>query len=76
MTISLDPTTQANYTQIASEHVDLDWTIDFKKKQIAGSATHVLVVKEDGVKEVMCVFIYACPLWMLTEDLLASIPTL
>ena len=48
-----DPTTQANYTQIASEHIDFDWAIDFAKKLISGSATHTLVVKEAGVTEVM-----------------------
>ena len=55
MAISLDPTTQANYTQIASEHIDLDWTIDFEGKRIKGSATHVFVVKEDGANEIMYV---------------------
>ena len=48
-----DPTTQANYTQIASEHIDFDWTIDFAKRIIVGSATHTFVVKEAGVTEVM-----------------------
>ena len=51
--MTLDPTTQANYTQIASEHIDFDWSIDFGKKLISGSATHTLVVKEADVKEVM-----------------------
>ena len=51
--MTLDPTTQANYSQIASEHIDFDWSIDFGKKLILGSATHALVVKEAGVKEVM-----------------------
>ncbi|KAF7797770.1 hypothetical protein EIP86_008971 [Pleurotus ostreatoroseus] len=51
--MTLDPTTQANYTQIASEHIDFDWSIDFGKKLILGSATHTLVVKEADVKEVI-----------------------
>lgn len=53
--MSLDPTTQANYAQVASEHIYFDWTVDFVKKNISGSATHTLSVKEDGVEEVMYV---------------------
>ncbi|KAG6919450.1 hypothetical protein DXG01_005709 [Tephrocybe rancida] len=48
-----DPTTQSNYLQIASEHVSLDWFLDFETQIISGSATHHLVVKEDGVKNVV-----------------------
>lgn len=55
MVSDLDPTTQANYTQIASTHVHLDWTIDFEAKRIGGYAEHTFEVKEDGVKEVACV---------------------
>ena len=53
--MSLDPTTQANYTQVASEHIHFDWTVDFDQKNITGSATHTLKVLEDGVEEVMYV---------------------
>ena len=53
--MSLDPTTQSNYTEVASEHIHFDWTVDFKQKNISGSATHTLSVKQDGLKEVMCV---------------------
>jgi len=48
-----DPTTQSNYLQIASEHVSLDWTIDFDKRVITGSAVHHLLVKEIDVKQVV-----------------------
>ncbi|KAG6919449.1 hypothetical protein DXG01_005708 [Tephrocybe rancida] len=48
-----DPTTQSNYLQIASEHVSLDWSLDFDTQIISGSATHHLLVKEGGVKEVV-----------------------
>lgn len=58
MAIDLDPTTQANYAQITSAHVDLDWTIDFDKRTVAGSATHTFEVKEDGVKEIMCASLF------------------
>ena len=51
--MTTDPTSQANYTQIASTHVDLSWTIDFVNKTISGSASHTLVAKVDGVHEVM-----------------------
>lgn len=58
--MAADPTTQANYTQIASEHIDFDWTIDYAKKIISGTATHTFVVKEGGVTEAMCVLYYDC----------------
>ena len=53
--MTLDPTTQANYTQVVSEHIHFEWAVDFEKKNISGTATHTLSVKEDGVKEVMYV---------------------
>ena len=49
-----DPTSQSNYTQIVTTNVSLDWTVDFEKRCIHGSATHQLVAKDD-VSEVMCV---------------------
>ena len=48
-----DPTTQSNYLQIASEHVSLEWTIDFDQRVITGAALHHLLVKEEHVEEVM-----------------------
>jgi leukotriene-A4 hydrolase len=48
-----DPTTQSNYLQIATEHISLDWKIDFKTQIIAGSVIHDLKVREDDVNEVM-----------------------
>ena len=57
--MKLDPTTQANYTQIASEHIHFEWTVDFEKKKIFGSATHTLDVKEDDLKEVMYVYSFS-----------------
>ncbi|KAF8060869.1 peptidase family M1-domain-containing protein [Lyophyllum atratum] len=48
-----DPTTQSNYLQITTEHLALEWTLDFDAKLISGSATHHLLVKEDDVKEVI-----------------------
>ncbi|KIP01983.1 hypothetical protein PHLGIDRAFT_112533 [Phlebiopsis gigantea 11061_1 CR5-6] len=52
-TMSLDPTTQANYTQVVSEHIHFDWKVNFEQKNISGSATHTLSVKDDGVKEII-----------------------
>ncbi|KAA1468302.1 Metalloprotease [Dentipellis sp. KUC8613] len=49
----LDPTTQSNYLQIATTHVDFQWTLDFALHEIVGSASHTLLVKEDGVKQVI-----------------------
>ncbi|KAK7041806.1 Leucyl aminopeptidase yscIV [Paramarasmius palmivorus] len=48
-----DPTTQSNYTQITTTHISFDWSIDFSKHSIVGSATHDLKVLEDGVNEVI-----------------------
>ena len=48
-----DPTTQSNYLQIASEHVSLEWTIDFDQRVITGVALHHLLVKEIHVKQLV-----------------------
>lgn len=48
-----DPTSQANYLEVASEHVSFDWYIDFQNKSISGSAVHNLILKQDGVGEVV-----------------------
>jgi leukotriene-A4 hydrolase len=48
-----DPTSQSNYLQIATEHVYFDWDVDFQQKIISGFAVHSLIVKQDGVGEVM-----------------------
>ncbi|KAG6370601.1 hypothetical protein JVT61DRAFT_11220 [Boletus reticuloceps] len=47
-----DPTTQSNYTKIATTNLSLDWTVDFDKRCIYGSATHQVTAKED-VSEVI-----------------------
>ena len=52
-----DPTTQSNYFQIATDHVSLDWLVDFDASIIKGSATHDLIARVDNVQEVMSVSI-------------------
>ena len=51
--MSNDPTSQANYLQIISEHLAFDWTLNFDKKIVQGSVTHTLRALEDDVKELM-----------------------
>ena len=53
--MSDDPTSQANFLHVVSTHIHFDWNIDFAAKVIKGSATHTLLVKEDGIKEVVWV---------------------
>ena len=48
-----DPTSQSNFASIVTEHVAFDWTVDFEKKVISGSATHTLRAVDDGVEEVV-----------------------
>lgn len=48
-----DPTSQANYLEIATEHVAFDWNVDFQQKTISGSAVHKLILKQDSVGEVV-----------------------
>ncbi|KAI0742559.1 metalloprotease [Daedaleopsis nitida] len=48
-----DPSTQSNWQEVASEHIDLDWSIDFEQKAISGSATHVVRLKIDNAEEVI-----------------------
>ncbi len=50
-----DPTTQSNYDEIATEHVDFDWKLDFNTRIIQGTATHYLIAKGENVNEVMFV---------------------
>ncbi|KAL5518474.1 LAP2 [Sanghuangporus vaninii] len=48
-----DPTTQSNYLSIVTQHVTLDWNVDFDRKVLSGSATHELLVRDIVVKEVI-----------------------
>ncbi|KDQ55005.1 hypothetical protein JAAARDRAFT_60446 [Jaapia argillacea MUCL 33604] len=48
-----DPTTQSNYHEVATEHVHFIWDVDFKSQVISGSATHTVLVKKAGAKEVI-----------------------
>ncbi len=52
MTLPADPTTQTNWQEVASEHVDFDWAVDFDKQTLCGSVTHTLVWKKADVREV------------------------
>ena len=58
MSLPYDPSTQANWQDVATENVDFDWTVDFQQQIISGSATHRLRVKKDDVQQVMYVFLY------------------
>lgn len=58
MTLPSDPTTQTNWQDVASEHVDFDWAVDFDKQTLSGSVTHTLVWKKADVREVMYVSAY------------------
>ncbi|KAJ7677326.1 peptidase family M1-domain-containing protein [Mycena rosella] len=49
----LDPTTQSNYSQIASQSIHFDWSLDFAAQILSGSATHKLAVIVDAVREVI-----------------------
>ncbi|KAI0641084.1 peptidase family M1-domain-containing protein [Trametes meyenii] len=53
MTLPADPVTQTNWQEVASEHIDLDWTLDFDKQTISGSVTHTLVWRKDDAREVI-----------------------
>ncbi|KAF7969825.1 hypothetical protein HWV62_25876, partial [Athelia sp. TMB] len=48
-----DPTSQSNYLQVASEHIQLDWNVDYETRVISGFATHTMNVKEDGVEDII-----------------------
>ncbi|KZP30333.1 hypothetical protein FIBSPDRAFT_850643 [Athelia psychrophila] len=48
-----DPTTQSNYLQVASEHIQLNWNVDYEARVISGSATHTMIAKENGVEEII-----------------------
>ncbi|KAI9510686.1 leukotriene-A4 hydrolase [Russula earlei] len=48
-----DPTTQSNYQQIYTTNVDFHWKLDFENQIIDGSATHTVLAREDGIKQVI-----------------------
>jgi len=50
-----DPATQSNYLEIATDRIDFEWNVDLEANILGGNATHTLIVKEDGVSQVMCV---------------------
>ena len=54
--MQLDPTTQSNYWEVATQNVAFDWNVDFESKTISGSASYTLKVKTDQPKEVVYVF--------------------
>ncbi|KAF9476002.1 zincin [Pholiota conissans] len=51
--ILVDTASQANYADIASQHVTFVWSVDFDAKILSGSATHDMIVTTDGLKEVV-----------------------
>ncbi|CAE6493395.1 unnamed protein product [Rhizoctonia solani] len=51
--VTLDPTTQSNYTEITTKHVHFDWVIDWDRRVISGSATHDLIVNQDNIDQVV-----------------------
>jgi leukotriene-A4 hydrolase len=48
-----DPTTQSNFLQIRSTHVEFCWDIDWESQTISGSATHTLLALQDNVQKVV-----------------------
>jgi leukotriene-A4 hydrolase len=53
MSKDADPTTQSNYFDVHTTHIDLEIDVDFEKKVLKGSVTHTVNVVKAGVKEVM-----------------------
>ncbi|CDO71730.1 hypothetical protein BN946_scf184920.g14 [Trametes cinnabarina] len=53
MSLPSDPASQANWQDVASEHVHFDWLVDFAKQTLSGSATHTLVWRTPDVREVV-----------------------
>ncbi|KAH7334057.1 leukotriene-A4 hydrolase [Rhizoctonia solani] len=51
--VTLDPTTQSNYTEITTKHVHFDWVIDWNQRVISGSATHDLIANQDNINQVV-----------------------
>lgn len=51
--MSQDPCSQANHLDVVSVHIDFEWTVDFARKIVSGSAAHTLSVRTDGVEEVV-----------------------
>lgn len=54
MDISIDTATQSNYYDIRTDHVALEWKVDFDTKVLSGLAVHNMTVKRSGLKEIVC----------------------
>lgn len=48
-----DPTTQSNYQDISTKHIDFSWDVDFNLKIISGTVKLHLVAHRDNVAEVV-----------------------
>lgn len=49
----VDVATFANYYEVATEHIHLEWTIDWKKRTFGGSVELTMGVRKEGVESVM-----------------------
>ena len=48
-----DPTSQANWKEVASQHLDFQWYVNFDARGIYGSVTHTMSVLKDKLDTVM-----------------------
>lgn len=51
-----DPTSQANWKEVASQHLDFQWYLDFDGHKIHGSVTHTMTVLKSNLDTVVWVF--------------------
>lgn len=48
-----DPTSQANWKEVASQHLDFQWYLDFDGHKIHGSVTHTMTVLKSNLDTVV-----------------------
>ncbi|KLO11271.1 hypothetical protein SCHPADRAFT_855590, partial [Schizopora paradoxa] len=51
--IKPDPTSQSNYLEVTTKHVEFIWDVNFSNRIIEGSALHTMIVKAESVNEVI-----------------------
>jgi leukotriene-A4 hydrolase len=56
-----DLSTQSNYGDIQTTHVDFDWIVDFDTKTISGSIKLTLKVKTDDLAKLLFVVLFYLP---------------
>lgn len=51
----IDPNSYSNPEEVVIQHIDLDWTVDFSRKLLKGSAKLNFKILEKSIEEIVSV---------------------